>query len=62
MNKWTWIDEVAQNLIGLAIIGCYLYLVIMGRDTPTAMEALVVAVVAYYGFKSIKKNGTPEAK
>jgi hypothetical protein len=60
--KWTWLDEIVQNMIGVSVVGTYLYLVIVNRDAPLALEALVAAVLFYYGFKAYRKVKNEVAK
>jgi len=58
MNKWSRIDEIVQNVVGLAVMATYLVMTINGKDIPWHLVAAVTAVLIYYGFKVSKKTAT----
>lgn len=55
-DSWSRFNEVSQNLIGLAIIIVYLYMVVRGIETPIELKAFATAVLFLFGFK-VYKNG-----
>ena len=58
-DSWTWLNEVVQNIMGVAVVGTYLYLTIVGRDTPAILETFAAAILIFFGFKVYKasRNG-----
>ena len=59
MDRWTWGNEVVQNIIALGVVSTYLGLMWMLVEVPTHLIAFVGAILLYFGFKvyKAKTNG-----
>ena len=59
-DTWSWANEIVQNIIGIAVVATYLYLVITGSVAPMELKVFAAAVMVFYGFRVYKasQNGT----
>lgn len=59
MDKWTWLNEVVQNLVALAVVGVWLYLVAVVKEVPVSVDLVLGAVLLFLGFQGYQrtKNG-----
>lgn len=55
-DYWSKFNEVTQNLIAIAIVGVFIYLVIIGREVPVILDGFATAILLFFGYKNIK-NG-----
>ncbi len=59
MDRWTWGNEVVQNIIALGIVSVYLGLLWRMVEIPVHLIGFVGAVLFYFGFKTYKKGTKP---
>jgi len=61
-DNWSKFNEIVQNLLGLAVVGMYLYMAYMGKDVPIELTGFAAAVLIFFGFQAYQskngKNGT----
>ncbi len=55
MNKWTWLDEILQNLIASGISALWCSLIYYGRPVPQNLDMAFLAVLVSVGIKLYKK-------
>ncbi len=54
MDKWTWVNELLQNLVCSGIAALWLYLIYSGRLVPDQLDIAFAAVLVFLGLKSYK--------
>jgi hypothetical protein len=54
MDKWSWCNELVQNLVCSGVTTLWLYLIYIGRAIPTQLDLAFGAVLFYLGFKTYK--------
>lgn len=57
MDRWTWANELLQNLVCAGVAALWLYLNFMGRSVPDQVGWAFAAVLLFLGFKSYKAGG-----
>jgi len=55
-DKWTSFNEVVQNLLALAIVATYLYMVLNGKTVPIELTGFTAAILLFFGFKIYKAS------
>lgn len=60
-DKWSTANEVVQNVLALAVVGVYLYMVLRGMTVPFELTAFAGGVLLFFGFRAYKatNNGGP---
>jgi hypothetical protein len=55
-DTWSKFNECVQNILALAIVGAYLYMVVTGKPAPIELIGFAGGVLIFFGFK-VYKNG-----
>lgn len=62
MDNWSWLNELMQNIIAVAVIGVWLLLEVLasteGIEVSEWLRGAALAVLFYYGYRVIKGDGT----
>ncbi len=61
-DTWSKLNEVIQNVIGVSIVGVYLFMVVNSMEAPVELKAFVGAILIYFGFRIHKSKNNGENK
>ncbi len=57
MDKWTWGNELMQNLVIAGVSALWIYLNFAGKAVPDPVNWAFGAILIFLGFKSYKNGG-----
>ena len=56
-DRWSRFNEFVQNVLALAVVASYLYMVVNKMQPPIELIGFTGAILIFFGFKAYKSKG-----